>query len=116
MALDTDEPSIGPVDNHCELGVWHPKVEWNEVHRYVVGDASIRHPKSVPDENSQISRPKATKHFRRCLENGFRLDVHVLLPDNLHQHPLWPPAVEFAVEDLLQRAEVELAFGDGDDH
>ena len=28
---------------------------------------------------------------------------------HLHQHPLRPPAVELAVEDLLPRAEVELA-------
>ena len=38
-----------------------------------------------------------------------------LFPDDLHQHPLRPAAVELAVEDLLPRAEVELALGDGHD-
>ena len=37
-----------------------------------------------------------------------------LLADDLHQHALRPAAVEFAVENLLPRAEVELAVGDGD--
>ena len=39
----------------------------------------------------------------------------VLLPNDLDQHPLAPAAVELAVEDLLPRAEVELALGDGHD-
>ena len=34
------------------------------------------------------------------------------LPDNLHQHTLAAITVEFAVEDLFPRAEVELAFRD----
>src|SRR5207244_270545 len=38
------------------------------------------------------------------------------LSNNLHQHPFRPPAVEFAVENLLPRAEVEFAFGDRHDH
>ena len=39
-----------------------------------------------------------------------------LLPDDLHQHALPPPAVELAVEDLLPRAEVQPAVGDRHDH
>jgi hypothetical protein len=38
-----------------------------------------------------------------------------LLPDDLDQHPLGPVAVEFAVENLFPRAEVEFPLGDGDD-
>ena len=38
-----------------------------------------------------------------------------LLPDYLDQHALFPPAVEFAVEDLLPGSEVELAAGYRDD-
>ena len=38
------------------------------------------------------------------------------LPNNLHQHPLPPPPLKLAVEDLLPRAEIQLALGDGDDH
>src|SRR5262249_44140621 len=34
-----------------------------------------------------------------------------LFSDDLDQHSLGPPAVELAVEDLLPRAEVELALG-----
>ena len=37
------------------------------------------------------------------------------LPDDLDQHAFGPLSVEFAVEDLLPGAEVEFAFGDGDD-
>ena len=33
----------------------------------------------------------------------------MLLPNHLHQLPLWPAPVELAVEDLLPQAEVELA-------
>src|SRR5436190_21518137 len=36
--------------------------------------------------------------------------------DDLDQHPLGPPAVEFAVKNLLPRAEVELAARDRDDN
>ena len=36
-------------------------------------------------------------------------------PDDLDQHALGPVAVELAVEDLLPRPEIQLAFGDGDD-
>jgi hypothetical protein len=38
------------------------------------------------------------------------------LPDDLHHHPLAAAAVEFAVEDLFPGAEVEMAFGYGDDY
>src|SRR5262245_40221451 len=37
------------------------------------------------------------------------------LPDDLHQHPLVPVAIELAVEDLFPGAEVEFALGDGAD-
>jgi hypothetical protein len=39
-----------------------------------------------------------------------------LFPNNLHQHSLRPPSVEFAVEDLLPRAEIELTARNGDYH
>jgi hypothetical protein len=47
-----------------------------------------------------------------------RTDVERLhrVPDHLDQHPLRAPAVELAVENLLPRAEVELAVGDRHDH
>ena len=38
-----------------------------------------------------------------------------LVTDNFHQHSLAPAAVEFAVEDLFPRSEVQFAFGDRDD-
>ena len=38
------------------------------------------------------------------------------LANDLHQHPLPPPAVKFAVKDLLPWAEIEPAIGDGDDY
>ena len=34
-------------------------------------------------------------------------------PNDLHQHPLLPSSIEFPVENLFPRAEVEFAFGDG---
>src|SRR5438093_7129564 len=37
-----------------------------------------------------------------------------LLPDHLDEHPLLPPPVELAIEDLLPRTEVELAVRDRD--
>lgn len=39
----------------------------------------------------------------------------ILLPNNLHQHPLPPSPVELVIENVLPRAEVQLAVGDGDD-
>src|SRR6185436_20890256 len=36
-----------------------------------------------------------------------------LFADDLDHHPLVPPAVEFAVEDLFPGAEVQLALRDG---
>ncbi len=41
--------------------------------------------------------------------------VSALLTNHLHHHPLGPSPVEFAVEDLFPGAEVEFAFGDGND-
>src|SRR5688500_17207002 len=37
------------------------------------------------------------------------------LSNDLHQHPLPPSPVEFGVEDLLPRAEIQLAVRDRDD-
>src|SRR4051812_27040886 len=39
----------------------------------------------------------------------------VSIADDFYKHALASPAVEFAVKDLLPRAEIEFAFGDGDD-
>ena len=39
-----------------------------------------------------------------------------LLSDDLYEHSLFTPAVEFAVEDLLPRAEIEFTRGYGDNH
>src|SRR4030095_12156278 len=36
----------------------------------------------------------------------------LLLPDNLHQHPLLPPPIEFTINDLLPWSEVEVAVCD----
>src|SRR2546423_13687184 len=42
--------------------------------------------------------------------------LHWSLPNNLYKDALFPAAVEFAVEDLFPRAEIELAGGDRDYH
>ncbi len=47
---------------------------------------------------------------------GTMADLTVLFADDLDQDALAAAAVELAVEDLLPRAEVELAIGDGDHH
>src|SRR5215471_11815173 len=39
-----------------------------------------------------------------------------LVPDDLHQRPLPPPSVEFAIENLLPGTKIESPFGDGHDH
>jgi len=39
----------------------------------------------------------------------------VSVPDRLDQDALRTPAIEFPVEDLLPRSEVQLAIRDGDD-
>ena len=44
------------------------------------------------------------------------LDSSSRFPHHLDDHPLPPLAVELGVEDLLPRAEVELAVGDRQDH
>jgi hypothetical protein len=45
----------------------------------------------------------------------FIRDYPWLVPDDLDQHPLTAATVEFTIEDLLPRAEVELSLGDGYD-
>ncbi len=37
-----------------------------------------------------------------------------LVADDFHQYPFFAAAVEFAIEDLFPRSEIELPFGDGD--
>src|SRR5215471_6376204 len=37
-----------------------------------------------------------------------------LFSDNFHQHPFAPSTVELAIENLLPRAEIEFAVGNGD--
>ncbi len=39
-----------------------------------------------------------------------------LLPDDLHEHSLPPASIEFPVEDLLPRPEVQPAFRHRNDH
>ena len=39
-----------------------------------------------------------------------------LFANDLHQHALLPAAIEFAIEDLLPGAKIELPFGDGNHH
>src|SRR5581483_6282024 len=39
----------------------------------------------------------------------------LLLTDHLHQHALFPPPIEFAVEDLLPWTKVQLPVRDRDD-
>src|SRR5204863_2810844 len=41
--------------------------------------------------------------------------IFYLLSDNLDQHSLFSSAVEFAVENLFPRAEIQFAFGNRDD-
>src|SRR4051812_22665026 len=38
------------------------------------------------------------------------------LPDNLHQHPLPPPAVEFVVEDVFPGPQVQPTLGNRHHH
>ena len=40
----------------------------------------------------------------------------MLFSNNLDQYSLGPSSIKFAIEDLLPRAEVQFAGGDGDDH
>ena len=40
----------------------------------------------------------------------------MLFADDFHQHPLFPPPVKFAVENLLPRAEMEFARRDRNHH
>src|SRR5450755_4250863 len=54
------------------------------------------------------------QHFARESEAWYRDDG--LLPQHLDDQPFGPPTVEFAVEHLLPRAEIELALGHRDDH
>ena len=42
--------------------------------------------------------------------------VYNLFPQNLHQHPLVPPPVELAVENLFPGSEIQFAFGDRDNN
>src|SRR3954447_14499514 len=42
--------------------------------------------------------------------------VGVLLAQDLDDHALWAPPVEFGVEDLLPGAEIEATGGHGHDH
>jgi hypothetical protein len=44
-----------------------------------------------------------------------KAELDSLLSDYFHQHSLAPSAVEFAVENLFPRAEVQFAFGDCND-
>ncbi len=44
------------------------------------------------------------------------LTSDLLFPDYLDQHSLFSLAVEFAVENLFPRSEIQLAFGDRDDN
>ena len=39
----------------------------------------------------------------------------MLLPNDLHQYPLPTSTIELVIEDVLPRAEVQLAVGDGND-
>ena len=50
-----------------------------------------------------------------CVEKN-RDFQFVLLPDDLDQHPLSSPPVEFAVEDLFPRPEIKPAASDGRHH
>src|SRR5450432_1527089 len=55
-------------------------------------------------------------HPRCCGVQPLRRTDVGLLADNLYHRAFSAAAVEFAVEDLFPRAEIEFAFGDGDDH
>jgi hypothetical protein len=44
------------------------------------------------------------------------LTSDLLFPDYLDQHSLFSSAVEFAVENLFPRAEIQFAFGDRNDN
>ena len=44
------------------------------------------------------------------------LTSDLLFPDYLDQHALFSPAVEFAIENLFPRPEIQFAFGDRNDN
>ena len=55
-------------------------------------------------------------HAHQGGHNGTVASAGELLSYDFYKHSLASAAVEFAVEDLLPRAEVEFACGDGDDY
>ena len=59
-------------------------------------------------------RAKRRRMIYMFMEAARRLSRR-LLPNHFYQHAFSPIAVKFAVIDLLPRAEIELAFGDGYD-
>lgn len=57
----------------------------------------------------------------KCLEPNSRQGGYFFIKgksfsNNFHQHPFPPVAVEFTVENLFPRAEIQLSLRDRDDH
>ena len=57
----------------------------------------------------------ASRQHRQCLIADVGTGDVGLVAHNLDQRAFLATAVEFAVEDMFPRAEIEFAFGDGDD-
>src|SRR5262245_33233178 len=63
------------------------------------------------------SSPRNTKrNTTRSRPSRRRKNARALLADNLHQHALAAVPVEFVIEDVLPRAEMQLATRDGHNH
>src|ERR1017187_843274 len=54
--------------------------------------------------------------LKKCQFPGTNLSAAKLLPNNFHQRTLASASVEFAIEDLFPRTEIQFAFCDGHDH
>ena len=57
----------------------------------------------------------ASRQHRQCLISDVGTGDVGLVAHNLDQRAFLATAVELAVEDMFPRAEIEFAFGDGDD-
>src|SRR5262249_558753 len=82
----------------------------------------VRDRLTLPDNDDLFPRRQLLDDLRQMALGFLNTDgLHrvtssdMLLPDDLDQHALRPAAVELAVEDLLPRAEVQLALRDRHD-
>src|SRR5262245_6281621 len=73
-------------------------------------------PTSRPASNAAANVPRTAANLGSHCPSIIGPRAHGPHAENLHHHPLLPPAVEFGVEHLLPGSEVERTPGDGQDH